>query len=113
MSILEEFHKRRNSGNDKILNEEFLPYKRFFALDKIAYQDGEIPRKYKELMGLVASAVLRCNDCIIYHIEQSIESGATRDEINEVLNIALVVGGSIVIPHLRVAYEIIEEAFNK
>jgi AhpD family alkylhydroperoxidase len=112
MSIIEEFNKRRSSGNEKILSEEFLPYKRFFALDKIAYQEGEIPRKYKELMGLVASTVLRCNDCIIYHIEQCIQSGATRSELNEALNIALVVGGSIIIPHLRVAYELIEELFS-
>ncbi|MCX6155464.1 MAG: carboxymuconolactone decarboxylase family protein [Candidatus Kapabacteria bacterium] len=109
MSNVEDFHKRRTAGNEKILKEDFLPFKRFYGLDKLAYQESEISGKYKELMGLVASMALRCNDCISYHIEQSIEAGATRGELNEAMNIALVVGGSIVIPHLRHAFEVIEE----
>lgn len=87
--------------NEKILNEGHLGVKRFFNLDTNTYKDGELPGKTKELLGLVASAVLRCNDCIDYHLEQSAESGWSRAEIVDALNVALVVGGSIVIPHFR------------
>ena len=109
MSIFEDFNKRRTSGNEKISEQHFLPYNRFLALDGKTYEDGAVPEKYKELMGLTASMVLRCNDCILYHIQQSHKVGCTRDEINEAMNIALVVGGSIVIPHLRFALEALEE----
>ncbi len=112
-----EFQKRRQLGNDKINEQDFLPFKRFMALDSRAYADGSIPLKYKELMGLVGSAVLRCNDCIHYHIEKCIENDCTKDEINEALNIALIIGGSIVIPHLRFALMavdgVLNEKFNK
>ena len=103
--IFKDFNERRNSGNDLILSQDFLQYKRFFALDSRAYDDGEIPAKYKELMGLVASAVLRCNECILYHIQQCHNLNCSKKELNEALNIAIIVGGSIVIPHLRVAQE--------
>lgn len=109
MAIVEEFHKRREQQNKAIMAEDFLPYKRFFALDHQAYANGELPAKTKELMGLVASMVLRCNDCILYHIDRAVAEGATRAELNESMNIALVVGGSIVIPHLRFAFDILNE----
>jgi AhpD family alkylhydroperoxidase len=112
MSIYEDFHKRRNEGNEKILSADNLVLKRFFNIDTRCYESGSIPRKYKELLGLVASAVLRCNDCIFYHIEQAKLAGATREEIEESLNVALVVGGSIVIPHLRQAYSALDELFT-
>ena len=112
MNILDNFHKRRESGNEKILNEDFLPIKRFFALDERAYEDGEIPAKYKELMGLVGSLILRCNDCITYHLERCVKLGCTKNELNESMNIALVIGGSIVIPHLRFAYEVLDELIH-
>lgn len=95
--------------NEKIMGSGFKDFKKFFALDNKAYLDGALPTKMKELMGLVASMVLRCNDCILYHVNRSIEEGASREELNEAMNIALIVGGSIVIPHLRYAFEMIDE----
>ena len=104
-----ETRKYRTEMNDKILNSGFNDYKKFFALDNKAYIDGVLPAKTKELMGLVASMVLRCNDCIFYHIDRSIQEGATREELHESFNIALIVGGSIVIPHLRYAFDIMDD----
>jgi AhpD family alkylhydroperoxidase len=105
--------KYRLEMNDKILNSGFNDFKKFFALDTKAYVEGAIPAKYKELMGLVASMVLRCNDCIFYHIDRSLQEGATKEELMESFNIALIVGGSIVIPHLRYAFEVMEEILNE
>lgn len=113
MSKYEEFHKFRTEMNEKILNSGFNDFKKFFALDTKAYHEGNIPAKYKEMMGLVASMVLRCNDCIFYHIEQCVKLGVTREELYETMNIALIVGGSIVIPHLRYAFSIMDEIFEK
>lgn len=101
MNRLDEFRKNRKVMNDKIMALDHLGVKRFFNLDANTYRDGALTGKNKELLGLVASAVLRCNDCIDYHLEQCAESGWTKDEIIDALNVALVVGGSIVIPHLR------------
>lgn len=112
METNREFQDRRQLGNDKINEQDFLPFKRFMALDSRAYAEGSIPVKYKELMGLVGSAVLRCNDCIYYHIEKCIENGCSKEEINEA-NIALIIGGSIVIPHLRHALLAVEEVFKE
>lgn len=106
---ISETIKYKTEMNDKILNSGFSDYKKFFALDNKAYINGALPSKTKELMGLVASMVLRCNDCIFYHIDRSIQEGATREELYESFNIALIVGGSIVIPHLRYAFEIMDE----
>ncbi|MFQ5649268.1 MAG: carboxymuconolactone decarboxylase family protein [bacterium] len=106
---LSKFQEHRSAMNDKIFNSGFKDFKKFFALDNKAYQEGALPAKMKELMGLVASMVLRCNDCILYHLNRSFEEGATRDEIHEAMNIALIVGGSIVIPHLRYAFEMMDE----
>ena len=101
----------RTEMNDKILNSGFRDFKKFFALDNKVYINGALPAKTKELMGLVASMVLRCNDCILYHIDRSIQEGATREELYETFNIALIVGGSIVIPHLRYAFEVMDEIY--
>jgi len=104
-----EFQQYRSEMNDKILTSGFNDYKKFFALDNKAYLDGALPVKMKEFMGLVASMVLRCNDCILYHLNRTVEEGATREELHEAMNIALIVGGSIVIPHLRYAFEMLDE----
>ena len=101
----------RTEMNDKILNSGFRDFNKFFALDNKAYINGALNAKTKELMGLSASMVLRCNDCIFYHIDRSIQEGATREELMETFNVALIVGGSIVIPHLRYAFEIMDNIF--
>jgi len=103
-----ETRRRLNTIVDAADN---LLVKRFYNLDHNTYLAGAIPAKYKELMGLVASAGLRCDDCIGYHIIQSYRLGASRAEQEESLNVALVVGGSIVIPHLRRAYAMLEELY--
>jgi ribonuclease HI len=103
--------KYRLDMNEKILNSGFKDFQKFFSLDNKAYLDGKIPVKYKELMGLVGSMVLRCNDCIFYHLDRCVTEGVTREELHEAMNIALIIGGSIVIPHLRYAFEMLEELF--
>ena len=100
---------RLNANVDKADN--FL-VKRFYNIDHNTYLEGAVPAKYKELMGLVASACLRCDDCINYHVIQSYRLGVTRPEQEEAINVALVVGGSIVIPHLRRAYELLSELYS-
>jgi len=108
-----EIRKYRLDMNDKILNSGFTDFNKLFALDNKAYIEGVLSAKTKELMGLVASMVLRCNDCIFYHIDRSIQEGASKEELMESFNIALIVGGSIVIPHLRYAFEIMDDIFNE
>lgn len=108
-----ETRKYRLDMNDKILNSGFRDFNKFFALDNKAYIDGALPAKTKELMGLVGSMVLRCNDCIFYHVDRFIAEGATKEELMESFNIALVVGGSIVIPHLRYAFEVMDEIYKE
>ncbi|HOI30774.1 MAG TPA: carboxymuconolactone decarboxylase family protein [Melioribacteraceae bacterium] len=112
-TTVNEFHAYRSEMNDRILNSGFRDFNKFFALDNKAYIDGALSAKTKELMGLVASMVLRCNDCILYHIDRSIQEGASEQELYESFNIALIVGGSIVIPHLRYAVEKMDEIFNE
>ena len=107
-SRLEEFRAYREKMNEKILASGHLGIRRFFRLDAAAYEDGALPAKTKELLGLVASTVLRCNDCIDYHLVQCARAGYTDREIQDALGVALVVGGSIVIPHLRHAFETME-----
>ena len=102
---LEEFQRYRTRLNERIAAIDHLGIKRFYNLDTNAYKDGGLDGKTKELLGLVASMVLRCNDCIDYHIIQCIETGWTDDELMDSFNVALIVGGSIVIPHLRHAVE--------
>jgi len=108
MESAAEYAARRACLNDKMLSQADLSIKRFFALDHDVYSAGALSKSTKELMGLVASTVLRCNDCISYHLVEAIEHGATTKEITEALGIALVVGGSITIPHLRHAIAFLE-----
>jgi len=107
---LEEFSTYRNRMNERIGRIDHLGIKRFFSLDSAAYRDGALDGKTKELLGLVASAVLRCNDCVDYHILQCIQAGWRNEELYDALNVALIVGGSIIIPHLRHAIETIDLA---
>jgi AhpD family alkylhydroperoxidase len=117
MSRVEQFHEFRARLNQRILGEGTpdgrpagtLVTKRFFALDDQTYRDGALPKKTKELLGLVASMVLRCDDCIAYHIDQCLKAGCTDEELWETFDVALIVGGSIVIPHLRRAVEFLDE----
>lgn len=103
------FQHYRAKMNDAIQAVGNLTINRFFALDARAYEPGALDAKTKELMGLAASIVLRCDDCITYHIMRSHEEGATKEEVFETFAVALVVGGSIVIPHLRRAVQRLEE----
>jgi AhpD family alkylhydroperoxidase len=105
---LDEFRAYRERMNERVLGAGHLGIKRFFNLDTNAYKDGALPGTTKELLGLVTSAVLRCNDCIDYHLMQCVEAGFSDEELYEALNVALIVGGSIVIPHLRHAFETID-----
>lgn len=105
---LDQFRTYRQRMNERILGAGHLGIKRFFNLDTKAYEDGALPAETKELLGLVASAVLRCNDCIDYHLIQCVELGLSDEQLYEALNVALVVGGSIVIPHMRHAFETID-----
>ena len=102
---LEEFRKFRERMNSEILAENNLVINRFFALDARTYEAGALDVRTKELLGLVASLVLRCDDCVTYHLVRCAEEGITRPEIFESLSVGLVVGGSIVIPHLRRAVD--------
>ncbi|HET9017386.1 MAG TPA: carboxymuconolactone decarboxylase family protein [Thermomicrobiaceae bacterium] len=107
-SRLDEFRAYRGRMNDRIADLDHLGIRRFFSLDSGAYRDGALDGRTKELLGLVASTVLRCNDCIDYHLDQCVAAGWSDDELADALNVALVVGGSIVIPHLRHAVETID-----
>ncbi len=102
------FAEFRRRMNERILAEPNQVVRRFFALDTQTYQAGALDVKTKELLGLVASLVLRCDDCISYHVAQCREAGATREELFETFSVGLVVGGSIVIPHLRRAVDFLD-----
>jgi|SRR5579885_3409623 len=104
-SALAEFRTFRERMNTEILDENNLVINRFFALDTRAYEQGALNVRTKELLGLVASLVLRCDDCVTYHLVRCAEEGLERDEIFEAMSIGLIVGGSIVIPHLRRAVD--------
>lgn len=112
-TTVSEFRKYRADMNDKILNSGFNDFKKFFALDNKAYHPGALNAQTKELLGLVASMVLRCNDCILYHIDRCVVEGVKREELYEAFNIALIVGGSIVIPHLRFAMDKLDELLEE
>lgn len=101
MAGLEAFRAFRSEMNERLVDSGNLGLKRFLALDTQAYLDGALDERTKEMLGLVASLVLRCDDCVTYHLERCVALGASRDECLEVFNVGLVVGGSIVIPHLR------------
>jgi AhpD family alkylhydroperoxidase len=112
-NIVTEFNEYRSKMNDKILADNNKVIKRIFNLDTNAFAEGTLDKKTKELLGLVASMVLRCDDCVKYHLEACHKEGLTKEQVVESLSIANLVGGTIVIPHLRKAYEywdLLEEA---
>jgi AhpD family alkylhydroperoxidase len=106
---IDEWEAERGRLNELVLGEEHLGIRRFFALDHQAYLDGALSSQTKEMLGLVASLVLRCDDCVTYHIIRCHEEGVSHQEMLEALNVGLVVGGSIVVPHLRRAMERLAE----
>jgi AhpD family alkylhydroperoxidase len=106
---LAEFTAFRQRMNERILAEDNQVVRRFFALDTQTYKAGALDVKTKEMLGLVASLVLRCDDCISYHVAQCKEAGVERDAFFEVFSVGLVVGGSIVIPHLRRAVDLLDQ----
>ncbi|MBX2990984.1 MAG: carboxymuconolactone decarboxylase family protein [Bacteroidetes bacterium] len=106
---VKEFNDFRSRMNERILAIENRPIKRFFGVDTLTYEPGALDVKTKEMLGLVASMVLRCDDCIAYHIQECRKEGVTNEELYDVFSIALVVGGSIVIPHLRRAVAFLDE----
>lgn len=108
----QEFWKEREELNKKIFDSDNLEIKRFFNLDTNVYKEGALSTKNKELLGLVASMVLRCDDCITYHIDRCHEEGVKKEEFYEAFSVALVVGGSIVIPHLRRAAKRLDDLFG-
>lgn len=111
-AIARRFLDARTRLSENVDKADNLLVKRFYNLDHNTYLEGAVPAKYKELMGLVASACLRCDDCIYYHVIQCCRLGVTRAEQEEALNVALIVGGSIVVPHLRRAYELLGELYG-
>jgi AhpD family alkylhydroperoxidase len=113
MNLVEEFNAYRSEMNEKIMGSDNLVLKRFFNLDTNTYAEGAIDVKSKEMIGLACSMVLRCDDCIKYHLGKCHEVGLTKTEIFEVFSIATVIGGSIVIPHLRRAVEYWETLDNQ
>ncbi len=104
-TIVDEFNAYREKMNSRILEDNNKVIKRIFNLDTNAFMEGALNVKTKELLGLVASAVLRCDDCVRYHLETCHKEGMTKEEVAEALSIATLIGGTIVIPHLRRAYE--------
>jgi len=110
--LKDEFNSYRSEMNDKILSSDNKIMKRIYSLDTLTYQDGALNSKTKEMLGLATSMVLRCDDCIKYHLEKCFEFGVTTDEIFEVFGVANLVGGTIVIPHTRRAVEYWEELNN-
>jgi AhpD family alkylhydroperoxidase len=114
---LHSFRASRRRKTDNLLKEDHRDLKRFFALDSAAYRDataqGGLDEKTKELLGLVASTVLRCNDCIAYHCDRCVEVGWRKPELLDALNVALVVGGSITIPHIRTVWEVVEQLYEE
>ena len=111
-NLVKEFNDYRSKMNEKILADNNKEIKRIFNVDTNAYMEGALDVKTKELLGLVASAVLRCDDCIKYHLETAYKNGVTKEEMMESMGIATLVGGTIVIPHLRRAYEFWEALEN-
>jgi AhpD family alkylhydroperoxidase len=107
---LDDFEAHRARMNARIMDLDHLGIKRFFSLDSACYREGALDTPTKELLGLVASTVLRCNDCIDYHVLRCVEVGWSDEAVVDALNVALVVGGSIVIPHLRHAVETLDLA---
>lgn len=109
MTHIDDFITKRRDGNRAVVAQDHLGIKRFFNLDEAAYRDAALQGRVKELCGLTASLVLRCNDCVDYHLVQCLKAGWSEAEIVDALNVGLIVGGSIVIPHLRHAVTTLEE----
>ncbi len=107
--LLDEFNSYRDRMNQKILEADNRVIKRIYSVDTLTYQDGALPAKTKEMLGLASSMVLRCDDCIRYHIVKCHKLDVTRDEFFEIFSVAATVGGTIVIPHLRRAVEFLED----
>ena len=112
-SRVQEFNEFRERMNERILREKNRTIQRFFGVDTLTYQDGALPARTKEMLGLVASMVLRCDDCVAYHIKRCLQYGVTPDEFFDLFSVALTVGGSIVIPHLRRAVAFLDELLNE
>lgn len=110
---IEQFTAFRQRMNERILAQDNQVVRRFFALDTQTYKPGALDLKTKEMLGLVASLVLRCDDCISYHVAQCVEAGVSEDELFEVFSVGLVVGGSIVIPHLRRGVDFLDQMLGK
>jgi len=109
----EEFRTKREQGNAKLLETDNLSIKRFIGLDKSTFKDGALPSQTKELLGLVASMTLRCNDCIDYHLQRCVEENLSKDQLDEAIMVSMLVGGSIVIPHARHAAESLEFLYQE
>jgi AhpD family alkylhydroperoxidase len=109
MGLVEDFNAYRSKMNEKIMDSDSLIVKRIFNLDTNAYAPGHLDVKSKELIGLTCSLVLRCDDCVKYHLGKCKEVGLTTDEVQEAMGVATLIGGTIVIPHLRRAFEFWEE----
>jgi len=110
---IKEFTAFRQRMNERILAQDNQVVRRFFALDTQTYKPGVLDVKTKEMLGLVASLVLRCDDCVSYHVAQCAEAGVSEEEFFEVFSVGLVVGGSIVIPHLRRAVDFLDQTIGK
>ncbi|MCW4012570.1 MAG: carboxymuconolactone decarboxylase family protein [Candidatus Bathyarchaeota archaeon] len=108
MKDLQEYNEFRHRMNERITNCGHLGLKRFWALDSRAYEPGALDEKTLEFMGLTTSLVLKCDDCVTYHLVRLIQLGASNEELYEALNVSLIVGGSITIPHIRRAFETID-----
>jgi len=113
MSDVDEFRAERAELNELVLRHAGREIKRFFNLDAGVYREGALPAKTKELLGLVASLVLRCDDCVTYHLLRCREEGVTEEELQEALAVGLIAGGSITIPHLRRAFRVWEDLAEK
>lgn len=104
-NMVEEFNAYRSKMNEKMMEDNNKIIKRIFNLDTNAYMEGVLPKKTKELLGLGNSLVLRCDDCVRYHLEECYKLGLTKEEVVEAMSISLLIGGTIVVPHLRRAFE--------
>ena len=109
MGLVDDFNSYRSRMNDKILASDNLIIKRIFNLDTNAFGEGHLDTKTKELIGLTCSLVLRCDDCVKYHLGKCKDAGLSQEQVHEAMGIATLVGGTIVIPHLRRAFEYWEE----
>ncbi len=107
--LLDEFNTYREKMNEKILGADNKPIKRLYSMDTLTYQDGALDSRTKEMLGLATSMVLRCDDCVKYHIIKCHELGVTREQFFDIFSVATTVGGTIVVPHLRRAVEFLEE----